>query len=422
MVGMAGAGLRLASYIDPGTGSMLFTLVIGVVSAGYFFVRKLWIRLKFLLAGGAGQRGGERMPFVIFSDDKRYWNVFEPICDELERRGIEATFWTASPNDPALEKHYDHVTCAFIGEGNKPFARLNTMSADVCVATTPGLHVFQWKRSKDVSWYVHVKHGVDTNGGYRMFGIDFYDAILNTGAYMGDEVREMEQLRGLAPKEMVVVGSTYMDAMMERRKALGEQPHERRQVLLAPSWGPSALLSVYGARIIESLLATDYDVVVRPHPQTVSSEAELLADLMARYPDGERVRWNFDNDNFEVLAASDIMVSDFSGVIYDFALIFDRPTIYAEGQFDPSVYDAAWFDHPLRKFEHIPMMGRALTPDMLDHMQEVLDTTLDDEELRAGRAAVSAEVWQHKGEAAVRTVDYLVMARDRVLKQREAQA
>ncbi len=420
MIALSLHGGLLASYIDPGTGSMLFTLVIGVVSASYFFFRKLFVYLKFLLTGGGAKTKTARMPYVIFSDDKRYWNVFEPICDELERRGIEAFFWTSSDNDPALERDYEHVTCEFIGEGNRAFARLNTMSADVCVATTPGLGVFQWKRSKDVDWYVHVKHGVDTNGGYRMFGTDFYDAVLNTGDYMGDEIRELEQLRGLAPKEQVTVGCTFMDAMMERKKALPPVKNDHKTVLLAPSWGESALLSVYGGRIIEALLATDYDVIVRPHPQTVTSEAALLHDLMERYPESDRLSWNFDNDNFDVLSRADIMVSDFSGVIYDYALIFDRPTIYAEGQFDPNVYDAAWFDHPLRKFSHFPLMGRPLRAEMLDNMQEVLDTVLVDEELAAGRKQVSDEVWQRKGEAAKNIVDYLVMARERVLASKQA--
>lgn len=400
-----------ASYIDPGTGSMLFTLFLGIISASYFFFRKLAIRIKFLLAGGAGKAATERLPLVIFSDDKRYWNVFEPICDELERRGTKAAYWTASPNDPALSKGYEHVTCEFIGEGNKAFARLNTMSADVCLATTPGLEVYQWKRSKDVDWYVHVKHSVDTNAGYRMFGLDFYDAVLLPGARLGDEVRELEELRGLAPKELEVVGCTYLDAMMERRKAMDLPERSEKTVLLAPSWGSSAILSVYGARIIEALLSTDYHVIVRPHPQTVSSESDMLNALMERFPESDRLNWNFDNDNFEVLARSDVMVTDFSGVVYDFTLIFDRPVIFAEGQFDPSVYDAAWLDHPLRKFDHYAMMGRPLRAEMLDHMQEVLDGVLGDQELAEGRRQVSEEVWQHKGECAQRIVDYLEEAR-----------
>ena len=39
-------------YIDPGTGSMLFSIIIGVVSTLVFFGRKLIMKLKFIYGGG----------------------------------------------------------------------------------------------------------------------------------------------------------------------------------------------------------------------------------------------------------------------------------------------------------------------------------------------------------------------------------
>ena len=186
---------------------MLFTLLIGLVTTGYFFLRKVIIKLRFMLSGGSGKSADQdKLPYVIFSDHKRYWNVFKPICDEFERRGVDLHYWTASPDDPALEAPYEHVTCEFIGEGNKAFARLNMMTADIVLSTTPGLDVLQWKRSKDASWYVHTLHAVGSAAGYRMFGLDYYDAVLLSGQFQVDEVRELERLRDLPPKEIEIVG------------------------------------------------------------------------------------------------------------------------------------------------------------------------------------------------------------------------
>ena len=69
-------------YIDPGTGSMLFTVLLGLMTTLFFFVQKWGIKIKGLVRGG---RGGsvaldkEKIPFVIFSDDKRYWTTFQPV-------------------------------------------------------------------------------------------------------------------------------------------------------------------------------------------------------------------------------------------------------------------------------------------------------------------------------------------------------
>ena len=46
----------LPLYIDPGTGSMLFSLFIGIAAAASFALRALYLRLKFLFSGGKTDR------------------------------------------------------------------------------------------------------------------------------------------------------------------------------------------------------------------------------------------------------------------------------------------------------------------------------------------------------------------------------
>jgi hypothetical protein len=95
------------AYIDPGTGSMLFTIVTGFAVAAYFVVKSAWIRVKTLFAGrgaAASASVGERERIVIYSEGKRYWNVFLPIVEELERRGVEAAFLTSDEDDPVFER------------------------------------------------------------------------------------------------------------------------------------------------------------------------------------------------------------------------------------------------------------------------------------------------------------------------------
>ncbi len=45
-------------YIDPGTGSMLFTILIGALSAGIYLLRSAFSRLRFFTTGGA--KAGKR--------------------------------------------------------------------------------------------------------------------------------------------------------------------------------------------------------------------------------------------------------------------------------------------------------------------------------------------------------------------------
>ena len=395
-------------YIDPGTGSMLFTILLGVISSLFFVFRKFILGLKFTFSSGKKKsESGKAHEYLIFSDSKRYWNVFKPICDEFEKRQIHLDYWTASPDDPALSVPYKYVKTEFIGEGNRAFARLNTLSADIVLSTTPGLDVYQWKRSKSVKYYVHIFHAVDEALGYRMFGMDYYDAILLTGAFQGDNIHKLEELRNLPQKELKVTGSTYMDALLEKKENTPEPAHEKT-VLLAPSWGESAILSRFGRKLISALLSTDYKVTIRPHPQSSISEKEMLEELMTAFPNSDKLTWSFDNNNFDALNTSDVMITDFSGIIFDYSLVFGKPILYADTSFDKAPYDAAWVDDNLWRFEVLPSLGKKLDEKDFPSIGKLLDDLIGNSEFSEGRKKVSDTAWQCKRESASLTADYLI--------------
>ena len=399
---------------------MLFTILIGVLGAAAYKFKDITVKARFLLSGGKTKESGKDNPdYVIFSDHKRYWNVFEPICDEFEKRETEIVYLTASPDDPALDKPYKYAKCRFIGEGNKAFAALNTLHADIVLSTTPSLDVFYWKRSKHVKYYVHIAHAASDLTIYRMFGIDFYDAILTSGDYQNEQIRALEEVRKLPQKELLKVGLPFLDTMRARLEAVGNVQNDRPKVLLAPSWGPSAIFSKFGGKIIDELLKTDYDIIIRPHPQSYTSEKEMLDGLMKKYPESDRVEWNRDNDNFEVLRRSDILISDFSGVMFDFALVLNKPLIYTDVQFDPAPYDACWLDEELWTFKVLPKLGLKLTEDNMEDIGSLIDSCLNDTRFQKGRDEARKETWEHMGEGAERVTDYL-MAKHEELESQDA--
>ena len=57
------------AYIDPGTGSMLFTILIGVLSAAAYFLRNSFMKLRFIFSLGKQEKkvSDDRVPFAIFT-------------------------------------------------------------------------------------------------------------------------------------------------------------------------------------------------------------------------------------------------------------------------------------------------------------------------------------------------------------------
>ncbi|MBR1471186.1 MAG: CDP-glycerol glycerophosphotransferase family protein [Lachnospiraceae bacterium] len=412
-------------YIDPGTGSMLFAALIGIFSTLLFFFQKLWIKFKFVLSGGRikDKTSDEKLPYVIFSEGKSYWNVFKPVCEEFEKRGIDCEYYTADEKDPALEQGYEHVHTTFIGDGNKAFARLNLLNARVLLATTPGLEVYQWKRSKNVGKYVHIFHSLDEGTAYRMFGLDFYDSVLLVGDFQERYIRKLEELRGIPQKDLQVVGCTYMDGLLARRDQEGTEAQEKKQrtVLLAPSWGEISVLNRYKEKLIDALLATDYKVVIRPHPQSFKVEMDILQPLMDKY--GDKVEWNRDADNFDILNRSDILISEFSSVVFDFAFVFDKPVLcFAGGQSDMAPYDAAWIDEEPWKQQVFPKLGMMITEDDFGRFQTLMDDLIQSSEYQKSRDDLREASWQNRGHSAEGIVDYLVESAEQLQKEEEEKA
>lgn len=407
-------------YIDPGTGGMLFTILFGLFGVVVFALRTVMMKVKFRASGGKTSKVNEnKMPIVFYTDHKRYWNVFEPLLDEFEKRHQKAVYLTGSEDDPVFKKKYEYITGQFIGEGNKGFSKLNLLNASVVVSSTPSLDVFQWKRSKNVDYYIHIPHAPNDITLYRMFGIDHYDAIILSGEYQEKEVRQLEELRGYPPKDIVLCGLPFLDEMRKRLENAEQLPSHERTVLLAPSWGESSILSKYGEPFIDALISTGYKIIVRPHPQSFSAEKELMDRLMTKYSDTSKVVWNRDTDNFEVLRQSDILISDFSGVMFDFSLVFDKPVIYTRSFFDVSPYDASWIEDELWMYKILPSLGLELNEDNIGDIKRLIDKCIDDPSFAAGRDKARAETWVHMGEGAKRSVDFIIEKYNEVIARKE---
>jgi hypothetical protein len=398
-------------YIDPGTGSMLFSILIGAAATLYFLARALIIKAKLAFSGGRAN-ADFAYPYVIYSEGRQYWNVFKPVLDEFESRGRDLLFLTSSEDDPVFGEKYNSVKAEYIGEGNRAFARLNMLHAGFCLMTTPGLDVYQLKRSKMVKHYSHVLHAPSDATMYRLFGIDYFDSILLSGDYQAGDIRILERKRNLPEKKLLTVGCTYLDVYAERIKQIPKEENHEFTVLVSPSWGPSALLARHGEKLLSPLVKTGWRIIVRPHPQSKKSEASLLDGLYKKYQDCQNLEWDFDRENIHSLSRADIMISDFSGIIYDYAFLRDKPVIYVKQGIDLRPYDADDLgENPLNElwqFKTLEKIGIELREDYFDRIGDVIKNAADSAELRRARRQARVEAWQYPGEAGKRIADFMI--------------
>ena len=400
----------LTLYIDPGTGSMLFSILIGAAATLFFLAKALFLKLKLFFSGKKGGVADDSSykKYVIYCEGKQYWNVFKPVADEFEKRGIELTYYTSAKDDPVFNETYKFVKPEFIGEGNVAFAKLNMLSAGFVLMTTPGLQVYQLKRSKRVAHYSHVLHMPNDATTYRLFGLDYFDSVLLTGDYQKDDIRALEKQRGIPQKELVTVGCTYLDVLSQKIKSVPQEENHPFTVLVSPSWGKVGVLARYGEKLLDPLVKTGWRIIVRPHPQSKKSEPEMLERLEARYKDNKNLEWDYERDNIYSMKKADMMISDFSGIIFDYTFLCDKPVMYVSADMDLMPYDAYDLNKQLWQFAVLEKMGIKLDEKDFDNIKEVIQNASDSPELAAQRKIAKETAWMHIGEAGKRIADYMI--------------
>ena len=402
----------LPLYIDPGTGSMLFSILIAAVATISFGARALWIKLRVAFSGkkaGNLTKDLNSKPYVIYNEGMQYWNTFKPVCDEFEKRQIELTYYTSAQKDPCFEAGYKYVKPEFIGEGNIAFAKLNMLDAGIVLMTTPGLQVYQLKRSKRVKHYSHVLHMPNDATTYRLFGLDFFDSVLLTGDYQKTDIQFLEEQRGINKKELVTVGCTYLDVYKENIAKIPEEENHPFTVLVSPSWGDVGILKKFGEKLLDPLSKTGWRIIIRPHPQSKKSEADMLARLEERYKDNKNIEWDYERQNIFSLKKADIMISDFSGIIFDYTFLCDKPVLYVNAGMDLRPYDAYDLgDKKLWQYESLEKFGKQLDEKDFENIKEVIQNMSDSSELAQARAAAKAQAWMYEGEAGKRIADFMI--------------
>lgn len=393
------------AYIDPATGSAFFSVFMAIVS---FFICCFYFLVdRFFLLPAFFRKKIQSADIILYSEGKKYWRLFQPILDELDKRGIQAVFYTSSVDDGCFNQTYQHISCQFIGEGNKAYAKLAFVRAKLVVMTTPGLNVYQLKKSKYVNRYVHIYHALADCCSYRLFGTDYYDTLLVANQENMKYVRDIEEKRHLPAKELVVVGEVWLDQLKEQIDSFKGIKNDLKTVLLAPTWGKESLLSKFEHRIIDVLLQADYTVIIRPHPQMKTDNPTLLSVLEKRYKDNSKVVWDYQLSAVESMLKSVVLISDFSGIIFEYAFLLHKPVIIVNKNLNLEQYDASDLPYLTWRYTAWEKIGRCVSDDDVSLLPSMISQVVNQDYMTQQIVETASLYWQEQGRATQNIVNYL---------------
>ena len=294
------------------------------------FIRHLRDVMRFMQLPKSQRR------LTFYSEGKNYWPHLEGLIKEaLATSDIPVCYFSSDKDDPGLFLEAPNYRTFLIDEGFVRNWLFETIETDVMVMTMPDLHHYQLKRSKHKVHYIYAQHSlVSLHMIYRKGAFDHFDTILCAGPHHVQEIRAMEALYNLPPKNLIEHGYGRLDAIIEeaQKRPRKEKPAGTpKHVLVAPSWGPKGTLeSGVGTEIIDQLIMEGYKVTLRPHPQTVKLAKVKIDAILKKHGNDPMFAYEGNIAGQDSLHDSDIMISDWSGAALDYAFGLNKPVLFVD--------------------------------------------------------------------------------------------
>ena len=261
----------------------------------------------------------------------------EEIIRELQNRDQKVCYLTSSKDDPILKNKNKNIRVFYIGDSE--IEKMNfflRLKAKMLIMTMPDLGSYHIKRSKEFPvHYIYTFHSMNsTHMEFQKGAFDEFDSIFCVGPYQVQELRATEQLYNLKRKNLVECGYGLLDKLIKLRSSFPEKKkllkNNKKNILIAPSWGKQNLLESMGIELVKILLDAGYHVTVRPHPMTSKKSPKTIKQIKERFEKNPDFLLDTNTSSFEQLFSSYALITDWSGIGYEYAFVCERPVIYVD--------------------------------------------------------------------------------------------
>ena len=261
----------------------------------------------------------------------------EEIIRELQNRDQKVCYLTSSKDDPILKNKNKNIRVFYIGDSE--IEKMNfflRLKAKMLIMTMPDLGSYHIKRSKEFPvHYIYTFHSMNsTHMQFQKGAFDEFDSIFCVGQYQIQELRATEKLYNLKRKNLVECGYGLLDKLIKLRSSFPEKKkllkNNKKNILIAPSWGKQNLLESMGVELVKILLDAGYHVTVRPHPMTSKKSPKTIKQIKEKFEKNPDFLLDTNTSSFEQLFSSYALITDWSGIGYEYAFVCERPVIYVD--------------------------------------------------------------------------------------------
>jgi len=345
---------------------------------------------------------------VFYGESPIQYRYYEDFIDHiLKNSDYEICYLASDLDDPLFQNAEARIKPFFIKNTLKTaFARLDSK---VLVIANPDLGTGAIQRAPDPVHHVLAFRGIcSTHQGYRLGAFDHYDSMLCIAPYQIAELRKTEEIYGLKPKSLPLVGYPLLDRIYREHQkfeaSFVKPAGEKTICLVAPTWDPFQKASIFNngtcaENLIDELAKTQLEVWIRPHPEFAKRYPKRLEQIARHAQKTTNTTLQMRLGSMESLHRADVLITDQSTISMDYALGTERAVIF--------INTPSRIDNP--EFEKVGMepvensfrkeIGTAINLDQINTLPAVLAQIFADKEqfkkkIPALRDQLVAN-WQH---------------------------
>ena len=217
---------------------------------------------------------------------------------------------------------------------NKRFTVLNSFilkHLPFKLVITPASGFGKTSYCHEKSYKAHFFHSiVSAHVVYKHQSFMGYDFLFCAGPHHVEEVKALYQLNR-KPQYLIDYGYEITDRLIAASQNKAPETTQTKTVLFGPSWGVQNSLRKHGVQIIKELLDQKYQVILRPHPISFSLDANVIDEIKKKFKKHLNFQLDQSVDSTNSLLSADVMISDYSGVAFEYALALLKPVIFMNG-------------------------------------------------------------------------------------------
>ena len=271
----------------------------------------------------------EEKEIVFYSEGEQYWPYLkEIVLSFLNLSNKKVCYVSSSFKDPGLFLKHKNLKFFCIGDKSVRHHFFKNLNCKMLIMTMPDLDNYHIVKSNNNVHYVYTQHSLNSlHMAYRDKAFNNFDTILCGGKHHELEINKIERYYNLSKIKTLRYRYEPPYSIKKIKKYI--RLENCLTVLIAPTWGQNGLVeSGKIQNLIKILIKANFNVIFRPHPETIKHHYDKINNLQKEFKGTSKFTLEKGFSGFHTLVKSDVLITDWSGIAFDFALGLERPIIF----------------------------------------------------------------------------------------------